>query len=161
MGSAWMRPGRIPNDLLYGELAQGKCPQPQTSTAIQRCLPKGLKGRGYRPQHVGSCSLRPNGLKEDCAERPVQLWTVTHAADWGKEKEEKGPWPGRPAGNGSHLRPVRQPEIATPILRRTFQSYQIPTLHQYHHPERNDGCLTITLAEACWAAIWDMVNMGS
>ena len=41
----------------------------QTPTVIQRCLQKGLEDHGYRPHHVGSCSLRSDGLQAFCTEK--------------------------------------------------------------------------------------------
>ena len=48
-------------------------PDRKTPNAIRRCLQKGLKDHGCRPHHEGSCSVRPDDLEADCAERPVQL----------------------------------------------------------------------------------------
>ena len=67
-----MDDGRIPKELLCGELAQGKLPTSRPQLRYKDVCKRGLKGQGYRPHHVGSCSLSADGLKADCTERPVQ-----------------------------------------------------------------------------------------
>ena len=126
-----MEDGRIPN----GKLAEGKRP-----TARRQLRYKDVCKRDLEAMDVDLTTWE--AVVSDWTawrqtvhwERLIHLWTVTHTTDWGKEKEEKGPRPSLPTGNGFHLRPVRQ---ELPLPHRTFQSYPIPTLHQYHHPERS------------------------
>ena len=60
-----MDDGRIPKELLCGELAQGKLPTSRPQLRYKDVCKRGLKGQGYRPHHVGSCSLSADGLKAD------------------------------------------------------------------------------------------------
>ena len=60
-----MEDGRIPN----GKLAEGKRPTARRQLRYKDVCKRDLEAMENRPHHVGSCSLRLDGLEADCALR--------------------------------------------------------------------------------------------
>ena len=52
-----MADGRIPKDLLYGELVQGNIPQRETTAVIRAYLQVGSEGLRNGPQQMGNLDL--------------------------------------------------------------------------------------------------------
>ena len=87
MWYAWIMAGspRI-SSMVSWHKANARLADPNCDTKTSA---RGTEGHGCRPHHMGSCSLRSGCLAADCAERPLQLRTVTHAAGWGKASETR------------------------------------------------------------------------
>ena len=113
---------RIPKDLLYGELVQGKRP----TAAIQRCVQEGPKSLEHRPEQLGSNSPQMVSLETDCAERSLQLRRDARSAAQVQENEKKGCSPCRQASVRLRLCPLPQ-----------GLSFPYSTLYQNKHLEHN------------------------